>query len=206
MIDLERENSDIEVVSHETTHQMAGNTGLLPRHVQVPRWVHEGLATYFETPNGASWGAIGAVNDSRLKLYRVLASDENAASAASMDAQAFDALHQVLSRFYRVIVIDTGNNMRASNWQAAVAAADQVVIVSTIREDTAQSAAWALDALRATGNDDAVRRAVTILSAPDRKIDKDLRKRLRSHFGALTRAVVEVPYDPSLVSGGPIAY
>jgi len=75
LIELERENSDIEVVSHEVTHQMAGNTGLLPRNVQVPRWVHEGLATYFETPNGASWGGIGAVNSSRLKLYRVLAPD-----------------------------------------------------------------------------------------------------------------------------------
>jgi len=76
LIELERENSDIEVVSHEITHQMAGNTGLLPRHVQVPRWVHEGLATYFETPNGASWGGIGAVNSSRLQLYRKLAPDE----------------------------------------------------------------------------------------------------------------------------------
>ncbi len=148
----------------------------------------------------------GYVRTQTDEQFDVLASDENAASAASMDAEAFGALHQVLSRFYRVIVIDTGNNMRASNWQAAVSAADQVVIVSTIREDTAQSAAWALDALRATGNDDAVRRAVTILSAPDRKIDKDLRKRLRSHFGALTRAVVEVPHDPSLVPGGPIDY
>ncbi|WP_444663292.1 MinD/ParA family ATP-binding protein [Cellulomonas sp. CW35] len=148
----------------------------------------------------------GYVRTQTDEQFDVLASDESAGSASSMDAASFAALHRVLSRFYRVLVIDTGNNMRASNWQAAIDAADQVVVVSTIREDTAQSAAWALDALRATGNDDAVRRAVTILSAPDRKIDKDLRKRLRSHFGALTRAVVEVPYDPSLVSGGPIAY
>jgi hypothetical protein len=75
LVEIEREDSDIEVVSHEITHQMAGNTGLLPRHVQVPRWVHEGLATYFETPNGATWGGVGAVNNSRLKLYRVLAPD-----------------------------------------------------------------------------------------------------------------------------------
>jgi hypothetical protein len=75
LVDIAREDSDIEVVSHEITHQMAGNTGLFPRHVQAPRWVHEGLATYFETPNGASWGGIGAVNDSRLRLYRVLAPD-----------------------------------------------------------------------------------------------------------------------------------
>ncbi|MEX2174081.1 MAG: DUF1570 domain-containing protein [Pirellulaceae bacterium] len=75
LVEIERENSDIEVVSHEITHQMAGNTGLLPRYVQVPSWVHEGLATYFETPNGASWGGVGAVNSSRLEFYRVLAPD-----------------------------------------------------------------------------------------------------------------------------------
>ena len=138
--------------------------------------------------------------------FDVLASDENSASASSVDARSFTSLHQVLSRFYRVLVIDTGNNMRASNWQAAVAAADQIVVVSTVREDTAQSAAWALDALRATGHDEAVRRAVTVLSAPEPKVDKDLQKRLRSHFGALTRAVIDVPHDKALVAGGPIDY
>ena len=54
---------------------MAGNTGLLPRHVRIPSWVHEGLATYFETPNGAMWSGIGAVNESRLSLYRALERD-----------------------------------------------------------------------------------------------------------------------------------
>jgi len=148
----------------------------------------------------------GYVRTQPSEQFDVLASDESAASAASVDATAFHALHGVLSQFYRIVVVDTGNNMRASNWQAAVDAADQIVVVSTIREDTSQSAAWALDALRATGHEDAVRRAVTVLSAPDRKVDKDLRKRLRSHFGALTRAVLEVPYDRSLVAGGPIDY
>lgn len=148
----------------------------------------------------------GYVRTQPSEQFDVLASDESSASAASVDANAFHALHGVLSQFYRVIIVDTGNNMRASNWQAAVDAADQIVVVSTIREDTSQSAAWALDALRATGHEDAVRRAVTVLSAPDRKVDKDLRKRLRSHFGALTRAVLEVPYDASLVAGGPIDY
>jgi hypothetical protein len=75
LIEIEREDSDIEVVSHETTHQMAGNTGLLPRHVRIPSWVHEGLATYFETPDGATWGGIGAVNEDRLRTYRALERD-----------------------------------------------------------------------------------------------------------------------------------
>lgn len=136
--------------------------------------------------------------------FDVLASDENAASIESVDAASYRALHDVLTQFYRVLVVDTGNNMRASNWQAAVQSADQLVVVSTLREDTAQSAAWALDALRATGQEELVRQAVTILSFPEPKVDKDLRVRLRSHFGALTRAVVEVPHDKALVTGGPI--
>ena len=138
--------------------------------------------------------------------FDVLASDEDAASAASIDADAFSRLHSTLARFYRLIVIDTGNNMRASNWQAAVAAADQLVIVSTVREDTAQSAAWLIDALRATGQQDVVERAVTVLTAPARIADPDLSRRLHDHFGALTRTVMDVPHDPVLVPGGPITY
>ncbi|HEX8495897.1 MAG TPA: hypothetical protein VF661_01780, partial [Actinomycetales bacterium] len=138
--------------------------------------------------------------------FDVLASDEDAASAESIDAEAFDALHRTLSRFYRVLVVDTGNNMRASNWQAAVAAADQMVIVSTVREDTAQSAAWLVDALRANGHDEMVSRAVTVLTSPGRTPDTALSGRLEKHFGQLTRAVLHVPHDPALVAGGPITY
>ena len=136
--------------------------------------------------------------------FDVLASDEDAASAASIDATAFRALHRTLARFYRVIVVDTGNNMRASNWQAAVETADQLVIVSTIREDTAQSAAWVADALNAAGQGAKVRNAVTVLAAPSPRPDQALAQRLRTHFTGLTRAVVQVPFDPSLVAGGPI--
>ncbi len=136
--------------------------------------------------------------------FDVLASDEDAASAASIDAEAFNALHQSLSRFYRMIVVDTGNNMRASNWDAAVNAADQIVIVSTIREDTAQSAAWVADGLHEKGFSDKVANAVTILAAPSLRPDPALTSRLEDHFGLLTRAVVQVPFDPALVSGGPI--
>ena len=138
--------------------------------------------------------------------FDVLASDEDAASAASIDADAFRRMHRTLSRFYRILCIDTGNNMRASNWQAAIDAADQLVIVSTIREDTSQSAAWLADALRATGREALVENAVTVLAAPTRTPDPALRDRLHRHFGRLTRAVHEVPHDPALVAGGPVAF
>jgi MinD-like ATPase involved in chromosome partitioning or flagellar assembly len=161
----------------------------------------------FSDPSSARVGDLdNYVRSQGSAQFDVLASDEDAASAASIDAFAFRSLHRTLSRFYRVMVIDTGNNMRASNWQAAVEAADQVVIVSTVREDTAQSAAWAVDALRATGHEDVVRRAVTVLSAPAPQRDDRLADRLHEHFGRLTRTVLDVPYDPSLVAGRPLDY
>lgn len=71
-----QENEDITVVSHECAHQMAGNTGLLPRYVMVPSWVHEGLATYFECPKDATWSGIGAVNEARLEWYKGLVENQ----------------------------------------------------------------------------------------------------------------------------------
>ncbi len=75
LTEVSRENSDIEVVSHEATHHMAGNTGLMPGDAPVPVWAAEGLATYFESPKDAAWSGIGAVNEERLDWYRELARD-----------------------------------------------------------------------------------------------------------------------------------
>ena len=136
--------------------------------------------------------------------FDALASDLDPAGAASIDDVAFGKLHAALSRFYRVLIIDTGNNMRASNWEAAVETADQLVVVSTIREDTAYGAASLLDGLRLKGHGDKVAQAVTILASPAKTADRVLSRRLHDHFSQLTRAVVDVPYDPALVAGGPL--
>ncbi len=159
----------------------------------------------FDPSRGARVGDLdNYVRSQGSAQFDVLASDEDAASAASIDTEAFLSLHRTLSRFYRVIVVDTGNNMRAGNWQAAIDRADQLVIVSTVREDTAQSAAWLIDALRAAGRHEAVRNAVTVLAAPGRDLDGGLSDRLHSHFSQLTRAVLDVPHDEVLVPGGPL--
>lgn len=134
--------------------------------------------------------------------FDILASDEDPGSSASIDGEAFDDLNDALSRFYRIKVIDTGNNVRASNWLAAVHTADQLVIVSTVREDTFNAAAWMIDELRATGLEEQVDHAVTILSHSAKgKVDPVLRQRLVNHFGSHTRAVTEVPYEQQFVDG-----
>ena len=134
--------------------------------------------------------------------FDVLASDDDPRSDSIIDATAFNDLHTTLSRFYRVMVIDTGNNMKAPNWQAAVARADQLVIVSTLRDDTAAVGAALADRLYYLGHGDKLANGVTILSEPSAKTDKALNDRLDNHFRQITRSVVHGPYEPDFVGGG----
>jgi hypothetical protein len=75
LVDIYGENQEIEVVTHEATHQLAANSGLLDREKFQVRWAHEGLASYFESPKEATWAGIGAVNSQRLGYYRILSQD-----------------------------------------------------------------------------------------------------------------------------------
>lgn len=94
----------------------------------------------------------------------------------------------------------------SSNWEAAIEAEDQLVIVSTVREDTAASAAWLIDGRREEGHGNKVREAVTVLSSPSRLEDPQLNRRLHFYFGSLTRADLEVPRDQTLVAGSALHY
>jgi hypothetical protein len=67
-------------IIHEATHQIAFNCGLQTRLADIPLWVSEGLAVYFETPDLQSakgWRTIGAVNRPRLERFREYLSSRN---------------------------------------------------------------------------------------------------------------------------------
>jgi MinD-like ATPase involved in chromosome partitioning or flagellar assembly len=138
--------------------------------------------------------------------FDALVSDDNPGNMAQIGEDEFERLHTVLQRFYRLIVVDTGNNVRSPNWQAAVNAADLVVVVSTYQRDVGYSGSWVLDHLAQTGREELARDAVTVLTAADPTTDKTVRDQLLGHFHARTRAVVEIPYDPEIAHGGPIRW
>lgn len=63
----------VATIVHEATHQLAFNCGLHHRWGDVPMWVSEGIAVYFETPDLSSskgWRSIGAINRGRLMQFR----------------------------------------------------------------------------------------------------------------------------------------
>jgi hypothetical protein len=68
----------VATIVHEATHQLAFNSGLQVRYADIPMWVSEGLAIYFETPDLESktgWRNIGGVNRVNLVNFRRAAAD-----------------------------------------------------------------------------------------------------------------------------------
>ena len=119
-------------------------------------------------------------------------------------AEDFKEVHQLLERFYRVILVDTGNNMRAENWLAAAEAADLLVVTSTVREDTGYSGLWMLDALQDAGYADLKRKTISVISDPSAAGRRQARPRPRAglraaHPRRLPRALRP---DPGVRLGG----
>lgn len=138
--------------------------------------------------------------------FDVLASDERPQVTGMIRAEDYTAVHRLLQRFYRVVLVDTGNNMRAENWLAAAETADLLVVTSTIREDTGYSGLWMLDALAEAGYADLRHKTLTVLSDPSPSVDAGLARDLVAVYEQRTRAVHRVPYDPALVSGSVVPY
>ncbi|MEV0647735.1 chromosome partitioning protein [Phytomonospora sp. NPDC050363] len=138
-------------------------------------------------------------------MFDVLSSDESATAGEMLTSAAFGEIREIVSRFYKLIVVDTGNNVRAHNWQSSMDATDQLVVTMSARNDSAETAARALDHLEQTGRQDLVRRAVTVVSMPAHRKDLDL-PAVQRHFAARTRQVLLAPYEKLLDSGEPIRY
>jgi cellulose biosynthesis protein BcsQ len=149
--------------------------------------------------------------------FDVLRSDENEEGDHEITAEEVDIGHQVLTRYYRLVVMDSGNTARAANWRRMIDHTNQLVVPVTAIEDRAEAARLTLQTLESRGGHDAelARNAVVIVSeSTDAKRSmsgdalkraKDEAQRIADGFEPFVRAVVRIPYDPALVNG-PIRY
>ncbi len=134
----------VATVVHEATHQLAFNSGLQTRFADIPLWVLEGLAVYFETPDlGSSkgWKTIGAVNRPRLDRFREYLTRRPAKSLLSLISddkrfrdprQALDAYAEAWALNYYLIhqkpkQFSTYMELMASKRALVVPPADQKV-------------------------------------------------------------------------------
>lgn len=190
------------------TRGTLGSRAIPARHINTARELLDNIAM-FEDSATTRIGDLGLyVRGQGPAFFDVLASDERAEVTGHIAPDDVERLHRLFQRFYRLVLIDTGNNMRAANWLKAVHSADLVVVTTTIRQDAASSALWMLDALERDvyGPGGLKPKAITVLAEPAPEYDHRLRAMMENTFGARTRAVCPIPYDPALVDGGVINY
>lgn len=138
-------------------------------------------------------------------MFDVLSSDEQAEAGEMMTAAAFQAVREVVGRFYKIICVDTGNNVRAANWAASIDSTDQLVVTSSVRWESAYSASRMLDYLEQSGRGDLVSNAVTVLVMPRSMKGLNL-PQVETHFKVRTREVLFAPFDPQLDNGDEIRF
>ncbi len=160
------------------------------------------LPSIARDPNAGTSELEHWVREQRGLSFDVLASADDDEAMRIIGEQEFEDLHTQLSRFYRMIVVDTGNNRLSPNWLSAAARADMLVFATSLKDDTSVVAAKNLDALVAMGRGDLVRNAVCVISHTSAKgTDIGAGVHTREHFEQWVRAVVDIPYDPALAPG-----
>jgi MinD-like ATPase involved in chromosome partitioning or flagellar assembly len=129
---------------------------------------------------------------------RVLASDQDLGRNVALNSLEYERVCLLLQRHFPVIVTDGAAGPALAG---TLALAHSVVVVGSLTVDGAGRAGKTLDWLVAHGYRDAAARAVLVLDG-DRAsggVDAD---RLRAHFAARCRAVLEIPHDRHLAQGG----
>jgi ATPases involved in chromosome partitioning len=145
------------------------------------------------------------------EFFDVLTLDDISTPSGRLGGAEFRALRQAVADRYRLLIVDTGNDVAAQTWLAALDATDQLVIAVSARPDSADAAERLLDDLDRAGRGAHVRRAVVVLTMPPRANHLDIRlganrlattrfdaNGVEARFSRRCRAVLRVPYDGHL--------
>lgn len=114
-----------------------------------------------------------------------------------------DAIHAVAAKFYRLIIIDSGNDESDPMWLRMIDRADQLVVATTTRDDHAEAGALLLEALEDRDERSAhlARQAVVVVSQADPKASSVEVAEVVAGYEPLAREVVRIPYDREMVDG-----
>ena len=133
---------------------------------------------------------------------QVLASEQDPEMSEAFSEEEYRTVAHVLARYFNIVLTDSGTGLLHSAMSGTLAMADSLVVVGSPSVDGASRASKTLDWLIAHDYGELVSRAVAVISTV-RPASKELdMARLREHFSARVRAVVEIPYDRHLVTGG----
>lgn len=134
--------------------------------------------------------------------FDVLRSDDSLVGTHVMTGDDVDLIHRVAAKYYRLIVMDSGNVDRGSDWARMIAHTTQLVVPTTTMEDRAEAALLTLKALQERDEHAAklAENAVVIVSQWQPG-ESSIAEGIADGFRPYVREVVTVPYDPALKSG-----
>ena len=189
-------------------NETRGNLGFRSQKAPVARSVVDLLeeaAEDFTTVQGSKRSTLARYTRNQGdNLFTVLASDESRDRQDLVDADAFAKVHEILGRFYSLILIDTGNNHRVSHFTAALAATDQLVIPVGAGADGAYAAETMMDSFEGLGYGDLVKNAVVLLN--DSATRRGDATGIAARFQERVRAIIPIPFDPALDDGEEIDF
>jgi putative peptide zinc metalloprotease protein len=132
----------------------------------------------------------------------VIASDNDPAISTALGERDYGTVLNVLERHYNLVLVDTGTGVLSEAAQAALTAADQIVLCAGSSLDKARVAAMTIDWLEEHGFEWLAEQAVVVLNEVstdrDGRVDIAL---IARHFAHRCRAVQIVPWDPHLATG-----
>ncbi|MDO5663448.1 MAG: AAA family ATPase, partial [Brachybacterium sp.] len=140
--------------------------------------------------------------------YDVLRSKPSVlADEQRLHAEDVDAVHRVAAKFFRLILIDSGNDESDPVWQRMIHHADQLVVATSVREDHAEGGALMLDTLAKTSErgEQLADNAVVVVSQAESTTSQMQLDRVVANFQNIAREVVSIPFDSALVAG-PISH
>lgn len=136
----------------------------------------------------------------------VLASDTDPTVVEAFDEDDYNAVADLVERFYSVVVTDCGTGMLHSAMSATLQRADAIVVVSGGSVDEARLASETLTWLESNGYPELVASAVVALNTSTQATNLVKLEEIEAHFASRVRAIVKIPYDPSLATGSVIQY
>ena len=136
----------------------------------------------------------------------VLASDTDPEQNRPFDGRAYDAMANVVERFYSVVLTDGASGVLEPAMHAALKRADSIVVVSGGSPEEARLASETVDWLEANDLGDLARNAVVAINTSTTGTDFNDLPQIEAHFRARVRDVVRIPYDEELAAGNTVRY
>lgn len=114
------------------------------------------------------------------------------------DEVSFRAVHAVLARYYRIIMIDTGNDESLPAWSSMIERTDAIVVPTITRPEHAESARLLLDGLARSGRhgERLAEQATVIVSQAS--ASEPSPAHYVEVFSGMARVAVGIPYDPAM--------